>query len=53
MIGFSLLNSSGEKGRVSVIAYGTTEIFRDTGQRALERSAGFCGLESFRDSAVE
>jgi hypothetical protein len=53
MIGLSLRDSSGEQGRVSVIAYGTTEVFRHVRQCALERSASLRGLESSRDAAVE
>ena len=53
MVGLILRDSSGQEGRVSVIAYGTTEVFRDTGERALERSASLCGLESSRGFPVD
>jgi hypothetical protein len=53
MVGFGLRYCSGEQGRISVIAYGATEVFRHTRQCALERSAGLRRLDSSRDAAVE
>lgn len=53
MARLSLRHSTGQEGRVSVIAYGTTEVFRNAGERALERSASFCGLESSRGFPVD